>query len=138
MTYLHCKFFEVTNPWLSLPFQSAMRVTIAAVSDQVKTAQGVSGWQSGGRGWLAKTWKNKKTREVGHSTGNKRRLETKKDEHKAIMIVMTDHLCFPFCPCQTLVTIFAANTHFALIRSQVFPHRGVVSWCPANIQQDDV
>lgn len=106
-----------------LPFQSAMRVTIAAVSAQVKTAQDVSGWQSGGRGWLAKTWKNKKTREVGHSTGNERRLESKEDEHKAIMIVMTDHL-FPFCPCQTWVTVLAANTHFPLIRLQVFSHWG--------------
>lgn len=71
-----------------------MRVTIAAVSKQVKTAQDVSGWQSGERGWRAKTWKNKKMREVGHSTGNKRKLETKEDEHNAITILMTDHLCF--------------------------------------------
>uniref|UniRef100_A0A3Q4B2E7 RUN domain-containing protein n=1 Tax=Mola mola TaxID=94237 RepID=A0A3Q4B2E7_MOLML len=40
----------------------AMRVTIAAVSELVKTVLVVSGWPSGGRGWPAKTWKNKRTR----------------------------------------------------------------------------
>lgn len=78
-----------------------MRVTIAAVSGQVKTALDVSGWQSEGRGWRAKTWRNKKTREAGPSVGNTRKLETKEHEHNAIMIVVTDHLSFRSSPVRT-------------------------------------
>lgn len=66
--------FYVTDPCFCdvlFPFQNAMRVTIATASAQVKTVLDVSGWLSGERGWRAKTWKNKKMREVGHSVGNR-------------------------------------------------------------------
>ncbi|KAF3835204.1 hypothetical protein F7725_027762, partial [Dissostichus mawsoni] len=47
--------------------KSAMRAIIETASGQVKTVLDVSGWQSGGRGWHVKTWRNKKMREVGLS-----------------------------------------------------------------------
>lgn len=78
--------------------QSAMHVTIATASGQVKTVLDVSAWQSGGRGWRAKTWRNKKMRVVGPSTGNRRNSETKEDEHNATMIVVTYHLSFCSSP----------------------------------------
>lgn len=68
------------------PLQNVTRVTIAAASAQVKTVLDVSGWPSGGRGWRAKTWKNKKMREVDHSVGNRGNSE---EEEKST----SDHDC---------------------------------------------
>lgn len=68
-----------------------MRAIIETASGQVKTVLDVSGWQSGGRGWHVKTWRNKKMREVGLSAGN--RINSKmREEHNSTMIVVTEHL----------------------------------------------
>lgn len=90
-----------------------MRVTIATASGQVKTVLDVSGWQSGERGWRAKTWRNKRMREVGLSAGIRRNLKTK-EEHNATMIVVTDHLSFPFQSSQTWVTILKTDVMISM------------------------
>lgn len=122
-----------------LPFQSATRVTIAAASGQVKTVLDVSGWQSGERGWRAKTWRNRRTREVGPSAGNGRNSETNEDELNATMIVVADHLSFRSSPL-TWVTILAANRCFDLNRLpdvQVFTtSEHQLCWCHASHQQE--
>lgn len=103
MTHLCCMCFEVSYHWplflwCFFPFQSATRATIAAASGQAKNVLDVSGWQSGERGWRAKTWRNKRTREVGPSVGDRRNSETKEDEHNATMIVVADCLSFRSSP----------------------------------------
>ena len=79
---LCCNCFEVltslTPVFMMFPLlQNVMPVTIAAASGQVKTVLDVIGWQSGERGWRAKTWRNKKTREVGPSAAHRRNSKTK-------------------------------------------------------------
>lgn len=67
----HAIVFTPANvPMFLLPFQSATPVTIRAASGQVKTAPGVGGWRSVGRGWRAETWRSKRTKEEGLSAGN--------------------------------------------------------------------
>lgn len=74
-----------------LSLQSAMRVTIAAASGQVRTVHDVSGWQREERGWRVETWRNKRMKEVGPSAGKRRNSEKKKSTN-ATMIVVTDHI----------------------------------------------
>lgn len=79
--------------FLSLILQNATRATIAAASEQGKNAPDASGWQRGGRGWHARTWRSKKTKEEERSAG----IETKqglKEERSTLMIVETKHLFF--------------------------------------------
>nr|XP_046246935.1 run domain Beclin-1-interacting and cysteine-rich domain-containing protein isoform X2 [Scatophagus argus] len=79
---------------------SATLATIATAFVQIKTVPDVSGLQSGESGWPAKTWRNKRMREVEPS-GSNRNLETEGEEHKATMIVVTHHLSFRTCPLRT-------------------------------------
>lgn len=77
-------------------FQTATRVTTAPASAQVKTVLAASGWQTGERGWHAKTWRSKKMREAGLKAGNRGTSEKEEEEkHNTTMIVVADHL--PFC-----------------------------------------
>lgn len=97
---------------MSLTLQNATRATIAAASGQAKTAPDVSGWQRGGRGWRARTWKSKKTREEERSAsiGRKQGL---KEEHNTLVIVETKHLFF--CLGSFRDTLLAASRCYDVI-----------------------
>lgn len=83
----------VSDSVVYLPFQSAAPVTIAAVSGQARIVLDASGGQSGGRVWHAKTWRSKRTREVGASDGKRGKADLRK--HNTTMIVVV-HL-LPLC-----------------------------------------
>lgn len=80
--------------FLSLTLQNATHATIAAASEQGKTAPDASGWQRGERGWRARTWRSKKTREQKRSAGIETKRSLKEEHNMIVMIVETKHLFF--------------------------------------------
>lgn len=71
---------------------------------------------------------------MGRSAGNRR--DSKEKEHNATMIVVTDHLSFPFQSSQTWGTILQTNDPKRLPDVQVLLHQGIsfVSLATADFQ----
>lgn len=110
----------VTLLFVFRPLQNATRATTAAASERGETAPAASGWLRGGRGWRGRTWRSRKTREEDRSAGTET-TQGLKDEHKALMIVDTEHLFF--CSGSFREALLASARCYDVIAVQLVLHQ---------------